>query len=264
MLVKYAPGDRRKAISDEVKSMEETWKDPIARNQLTDPDTFKKLMNNRREELDRITPPDISGDERVKLQQRTDQLSTAFTLGNRNAVCGMPSEIDMEKCTVGAEGRHIEHEQFWKNHNLAPDGTTIVRCRKDKNNRKLDPSLIDELKNNGYILGKEREGFDPDVANLEKFRPRNVVPSLADTPLPVTYAPNARLSYSQHVTQYPDYVPTKAAVQGGLYPGFIYDSLTNSIVRTAEHPAFGRLGPECITEEKVGKRRGRPPKNPGG
>ena len=235
----YTDPETRSALSDEVRSMEETYADPIARTQITNLAGFVKLMKNKRAQLERTTPPDVSGPERNMLQRRVDELAAAFTLGNRNAVCPMPSQMNQEKCPTGAEGFHLEHQNFWQTHNIRPNGD-IYHVEKDAHGRMKGQALVHELKDGLRVLGKEREGYDPDIANLEKFRPIDQSPSLADTRIGVSYAPNARLSYYQYVTQHPEYVPPKLAVQAGLYPGFAL--VGGVITRTPEHPAFERLG----------------------
>lgn len=250
MAFQYAERTIRDNLAGQVSHIEETIANPIAWNEITDKAAVAEQHRKLKRSLQDCTPPDLVGKENDAIRARTDELATAMVLGKQGMVCPMPTQHDMEKCPVGAEGRHIEHERFWQSHTLNLNGD-VVRVEKDEFGRASGRSLFEELKDSLRVVHKEREEYDPDTANLEQFRPVHALggPALADQRLPQSFG-MPRISYFEHVQQHPEFVPTIPAVKAGLYPGFELNH-SGEVIRNSSHPAFDRLGPACVGEDTV-------------
>jgi len=165
-----------------------------------------KLQNElklRQEKLDRITPPDLKGDEVIKLKRRHDALRDAMVEGKPGMVPAMPSRREMEQAPSGAVDKHLNFEMFWKRHNLDADGHI-----KPVNTRAGQQNLLHELKDAMRTLGKAQEEWSPNVANLDMFRPEVANVSLADSILPRSYGGTSPQYKANYDTAFPTHPPT--------------------------------------------------------
>ena len=181
MPARYASISTRENISKVVGEMEECQKNPMAYAKIQDKAAFTKRLDTSRQQLETITPPDTTGAEKDKIVKRLGLLKDAFVKGNGTAPRAL-SVAELWKCPAGAPGSAIQHEQYWKTHNLDPNGDPV---RVDP--RKGQLNGIGEMKDLCRMLGKDAERDDPDVANLDVFRPSDSNIPLMDHRLPRSY-----------------------------------------------------------------------------
>ena len=175
MPTQYATLDTRKQTERQLADMEACQSNPVAWEKIQDKQKFQKQHQEMKTQLDRITPPDTTGDEKIALKRRTSMLVEALQKGNE-AVPPMPTDRQMWDSRAGAVGQHMAWEGFWKRNTLDDKGN-IVRINPQAGQR----GAVWELKDRMRTLGKEREADDPDVANLETIRPNEKAIPLADS-----------------------------------------------------------------------------------
>ena len=188
MISEYASYETRRIVQanvDALKKGKETAFDSIKKK-----DAYEKRLAQEQAHLDKITPPDITGDQRPRLEKRLHQLEEAWVGGVNGKCPPAPSVRQMEQSPTGAVGQHQTHERFMKDYTLDPNGKPV---RIDRTKQK---GITWEIKDLKRVLGKEREYDDPDVANLASLRRDTDVP-LADTRLPRSYGltPAARENF---------------------------------------------------------------------
>lgn len=181
MPARYASLATRTNMERAVGELEECKKNPIAWNKIQDTAAFNKRLDTTKAQLATITPPDTTGAEKDKIVRRINQLREAYVHGNSVAPRVL-SQAEMMKCPTGAPSQALQHEMYWKSHNLDADGKAI---RVDP--RQGQRSGLSEIKDLMRTLGKEAEADDPDVANLDLLRPADSNIPLMDHRLPRTY-----------------------------------------------------------------------------
>ncbi len=202
MATKYASLDTRKTEEKQIAQMEDCMSNPISWQTITAKEKFKSELAKRKKRVEAITPPDLKGDEVLAAKRRHDMLRDAWVEGVSGRVPSFPTRRQMEQAPAGAVDQHMQHDQFWKRHNLDPNGKPVP-----VNTRAGQQNLQSELKDKMRLLGKESEEWSPNIANLELFRRENDNVPLADTRLPRSYGltPAARANYEQ---AFPDHTPT--------------------------------------------------------
>ena len=177
----YASLNQRTELEKNINLLEKTKTNPYAYNQISNKRKFDEQLASDRAHLEKVTPPDLSADHIAKADARINQLANAWTQGGSGAPPA-PTRRQMEQAPVGAVGQYNTHDRFWKDHTLTSEGKLV------KIDRKKQQGLVWELKDLLRMRHKDQEYDNPDVANLEQFRPDglNQVP-LADSILPMRY-----------------------------------------------------------------------------
>ena len=171
---KYANIGVRKESADRIEKMEQTIANQTAAHKIPDILGFKKQLQAEKVRLEGITPPDTTGEQKDRILKRMDLLSKFFVEGKPGVVPPKPSEYQEWNVPTGSVGQKQAHSQFWKTHNVTDEGK-IVRINPSK-----EQPLSLELKDLDRTLRKEQEEYDPDVANLDQFTPKQGNASLID------------------------------------------------------------------------------------
>lgn len=202
MAGRYQTPSVRKNLSNKLRSMEECEKNPIAYAKIQDKMQFAEDKNKIQKQVLAVTPPDATPEMKDTLNRRIDVLKEAWIEGKPGVVPAWPTRLEEEKVPAGIIGQGIKHDQFWKRHTLDQTGAII-----DVNPQSGERGLQSELKDLLRVVHKEDEDYDPDIANLERFRKAGNMVPLADTRLPQSYAlsTQAKENYDK---VFPDHTPT--------------------------------------------------------
>lgn len=202
MAGRYQTPHVRKNFQRKLQSMEECERNPVAYAKIQDKMQFAQDKSAIQKQLDATTPPDVTPEVKQQLRGRVERLKNAWVDGKPGLVPAWPTRIEEEKVPAGIIGQGIKHDQFWKRHNLSDTGE-IIEVNPQAGERGLQAELKDLLR----VVHKEDEDYDPDIANLERFRKPGGLPALADTHLPQTYglSPQAKANYDD---AFPDHAPT--------------------------------------------------------
>ncbi|MBI3983848.1 hypothetical protein HY346_00960 [Candidatus Microgenomates bacterium] len=172
---------------------------PISWQGVQDKPGVLKRLKEHKERLEAVTPPDLTGDQKKKSIERLGLLRHAMVKGGTGAM-PMPSETQMWKTSAGAIGQLAAWENYWKDHTLDPNGKPV------RINRRTQKAAIWEVKDLQRVIDKDMEQYDPDVASIEKFRPQQDSPPLAEVPSrSYGLSPQARENYD---AVFPDHQPT--------------------------------------------------------
>jgi len=149
-----------------IKDMRSVMENPVAWEKIQAKDRFRKQLSKEEERLKNITPPDLTPTEQSEWRQRIKKMAHAYINGNpAKGIPPMNSEKEQWDMPAGAVGSHTTHERFWKSNTINENGDVVPA--------KDGYGLTFELKDKLRAVNKEREQDDPDVANLEQFRPRD-------------------------------------------------------------------------------------------
>lgn len=197
MPARYATKHVRNGLTRNVADMESTMANPVAWDQVQKKHEFTQRLKKTKDQLQKVTPPDVTSKEANALAARAKLVEEAIIKGAK-----MPSYREMWENHAGDTGKHISWEKTIKKHTVDPKGNLVP-----VDTRAGERSLIDEWKDLRRTLHKDAEEDDPDIANVEILRPRNAPIPLADTKSPRSYGltPQARENYD---TAFPDHVPT--------------------------------------------------------
>ena len=181
MPTRYSAYRQRAELRDSIKKTEQMLADPYRMQAVTRKDEVRRNLAKDRERLDAISPPPLETDSRRKaLEVREKKLREAMVLGDpRKGLEPMPSRRMMQENPSGSTGKHIRHEKFWKFHTLDANGNPMLAP--DKRGASL------EWKDVKRELCQDHEVDDPDIANLETFRPDDDRVPLSDQHSPRSY-----------------------------------------------------------------------------
>jgi len=201
MGTKYANRSSIKAVKDSIAGFEKQLADPVTSRAIRQKERHMATYKAEKAMLERITPPDVVPEEKPKLVKRLQQLEESMIAGNiRNGIEPMLSDLEMWGSPAGAVGREIRFQQFWKNHNVLPNGDVY----RDPNGY----GAIFEWKDGRRRLLKEREDEDRDVSNIELFRPTHPVDNSLANYRRRSYAPFTNLSYDDVDRIFPEREPS--------------------------------------------------------
>lgn len=166
----YLRENQIQEMQREKRFLEATLADPMARLPGPKGDTLnvgilQKQLSSLTRDLDTQTPHDMNADERDKVGKRSAELKKQIIDGKQ----GMPSFAEMRKNPSGAVGKHINFEgKPWD----AGDGS----------GSRSNKVRILEWKNCQRLLNKGNE--DPDIANINQFRPHASTLNFDDAQIP--------------------------------------------------------------------------------
>jgi len=200
---KYQNLEIRRSEEAQIAGIKATLASPEAMSGIGNKGKLQEELRKRTEKLERITPPDLTGDQTIKVKRRHDSLRDAMVEGKPGMVPAMPSRREMEQAPSGAVDKHLNFEMFWKRHNLDPEGRIVP-----VNTRAGQQNLLHELKDHMRTLGKAQEEWSPNVANLDMFRPEVANVSLAESILPRSYGGTSPQYKANYDKSFPDHTPT--------------------------------------------------------
>jgi len=144
----YLNSRQEQEYTEEIKGLEATLNDPKAR--LENVGEVRKQLARVRKDLEQQAPPEVTGIQKDRIAAEAKELLAKM-------MEGMPSQEEMRKCPPGAIGKH----RSWEMENKP----RIIRYR-----------------NIMRILNRGNE--DPDMASIEKFRPRTSTLNMDNAVIP--------------------------------------------------------------------------------
>lgn len=197
---KYEAPAARRVLGDSVKRIDRILADPVASKSLRRKDQVLRGYKSDKARLQSITPPDADGATKAKLLQRNAQLEQAMIMGNpKLGIDPMCTKRAMEEMPAGAVGQHGRWEQRWKKFTLAEDGQTVVPAENGR-------GAIYEWKDNQRTARKDQEEDDPDVGNIEMFRPDGA--ESIENYRSRSFSPGLQLTQEQYDAAFPGHQPT--------------------------------------------------------
>lgn len=167
MSQKFEPYSRRASLQDRINDSERMLARSEHQQGITNLHAIRTRVEKDKENLEKITPPSIGGDERGELKVRQGKLEEAIINGKpEKGFPEMPSKQQMWDNQAGDSNQHFQHEQYIKNHNL-DEGGNLHRIEPRDGER----GMWDEWKDGQRVLGKEQEEYATDMASVELLRP---------------------------------------------------------------------------------------------
>ena len=192
----------RQTLQDQITSVDKMLSNPVTAQAVKRKDKILEQYKRDKQRLEKITPREPENDvERKALVDRAQALEQAMVNGiPERGIDSMPTRIEMWENPAGSVGKHTRWEKFWKQNTLAADNRTIVRAEKGYGG-------VFQWKDYRRRIFKEREQDDPDVSNIEMFRPDVVNKHTLRDYQKRTYAPGQFMSYEAY-DQATGHVPT--------------------------------------------------------
>jgi len=200
MPTKYATLKERQKISKKIKQMESVESNSYLYNNLPDQKQFKARKETLKKQLDAISPPPITPEERKQLSERKELLEAFEKLPCAEIKKPeMPSTSEMWTSTSQTRGKHKAWEHAVKNYTVDENGK-VVRA-KDGYGAEF------ERKDLVRRLDEGEEDIDAEIASTERLRSSKNNMSLIDSPkMDYSFSAKAKENYDE---VFPDHEPTE-------------------------------------------------------
>ena len=181
----------RERVKSELDGIRKIEGDAYKYGRIEDKANFQRNKGKLEGLLSSIEPPPIKDDaERARLRGREQELESYMKgpcaeIGKPD----MPTKHEMWESPAGAVGKHRKWEHCVTTFGLDADGKPAKAGKGDN----VPQSAFDEWKDTRRRLYSDEEEFDPDIANIERFRPQTRGGASADYPR-LQFAPGAGVS----------------------------------------------------------------------
>ena len=174
MPTKYGTLRQRQNLERKVKSMDTIEKDPYLHGGLPDKNQFRRRKEELTKQLQSISPPPTTGEDKDSLQKRQENIEAFLKLPCPSIKKPeMPTKSEMWDSTAQTRGKHSSWEWFAKNYTLDTKGEPVKA--------KGGYGALMEWKDNQRRLHGDEEEINIDIANTENLRSEKQNMGLVDS-----------------------------------------------------------------------------------
>jgi len=200
--------DLQKQINTLEKQLDPAQNPAGASTLIKGKDYLRRRIEQQKQRLAAITPPEIKPEEQPALTQRKRLLEEAISKGCEGTeIVPMSSVQQMKSNPDYSTEQHIQHESFWHNHTIDKAGNVVPA--------KNGYGALFELKDIRYREYRDNEALAHVAGSLEYLRSGAPQPlAFMHRAVSFSVAPSSQEKYDAAC---PDHIPTDVEVKAGIY-----------------------------------------------